>query len=378
MRIGINLLYLLPTVVGGSETYANGLVHALASVNTDDDYVVFVNRESADWPLPEGARFNRVRCPVPATSRSWRYSFEQLRLPGLLTRHSVDLVHSLGYVAPLRAPCPSVVSVLDLNYRTFGEQMPLLKRLALSFFVGRSILRADRVITISQTAKREIVRVFGVPEDMVVVTPLAPKRRAPDTAVGEPFSAVRERLGIEPPFMLAFSSTSPNKNIPRLLRAHARASEVHGVTHQLVLVGHTSEREAASGQGAARVCVTGYLDDQALRTVLSRAEMLVFASYYEGFGLPVLEAMEAGVPVVCSNRASLPEVAGDAAVFFDPLSVEEMASQIARVALDQSMRDELRSKGYRNLERFSWKETAARTLDVYREVVSASSRPARR
>jgi hypothetical protein len=113
MKIGINLLYLIPGVVGGTETYASGLLPGLAAIDQENEYVVFVNWESADWPLPEASNFSRVVCPVSATSRSQRYFFEQLRLPVLLKRHSVNLVHSLGYASPLSIPCPLVVSVRD-------------------------------------------------------------------------------------------------------------------------------------------------------------------------------------------------------------------------------------------------------------------------
>jgi glycosyltransferase involved in cell wall biosynthesis len=372
VRIGINLLFLLPRVVGGSETYADGLLHTLPDVDARNEYVFFVNRESADWPLPEGARFSRVLCPVAATSRVRRYAFEQLRLPALLSRHSVDLVHSLGYVSPLRTPCPSVVTVHDLNYRAFGRQMPVVKRLALAFFVARSISRADKVITMSEATRRDILDAFGVPEDKVVVTHEAPKRPRAVAGVQLPFSAIGGRLGVSRPFMLAFSSSSPNKNIPRLLQAYAQAKRRDQLPHQLVLVGHAPEGASAEWTRTDGVSVTGYLDDETLRAVLSHAEMLVFPSFYEGFGLPILEAMEVGVPVVCSNRASLPEVAGEAAVFFDPFSVEDMAVQMARVAHDATLRDELRARGYRNLERFSWEKTASRTLDVYSGLVPPS------
>ncbi|HLN81276.1 MAG TPA: glycosyltransferase, partial [Thermoanaerobaculia bacterium] len=140
-------------------------------------FLVFVNRESADWPLPRTANVERVVCDVSGTSRARRYLFEQWDFPWRLRSTGVRLVHSLGYVAPLRAPCPSVLTIPDLNYRAFGSQMPLVRRLALAWFVRRSAQRAARIITISDFARREIAATFGVGLDAITVTHLAPLLR---------------------------------------------------------------------------------------------------------------------------------------------------------------------------------------------------------
>lgn len=330
---------------------------------------MFVNREASEWLLPAGVE--RVVCNVSGRSRARRYLFEQRDLPGELRATGVRLVHSLGYVAPLRAPCPSVVTIPDLNYRAFGSQMPLVRRLALAWFVRRAARRAARIITISDFARREIAAAFGIDRDEITVTHLAP---LPRTAVADPEVGSRlAKLSIREPYLIAFSSPSPHKNIPALLHAFAMAREEHRLPHQLVLLGHLPPGLSVGSDGAGddSVRVVGYLQNADLSAVMARAELLVFPSLYEGYGLPVLEAMSAGVPVVCSDRASLPEVAGDAAVFFDPTSIPEMSEAIARVAADRGLRDSLREKGFRNAARFSWDRTAAETLDVYRRVLGS-------
>lgn len=372
MRIGLNLLYLLPGEVGGTETYARGLLHGLEAVGAEEQFVVFVSREARDWPLPKRLGMVRVVCPVSARRRANRYWFEQVRFPQLVRHHRIDVLHSLGYVAPLRRVCPSVVTVPDLNYRAFGDQMPRMRRAALEFFVKHSVHLADRVIALSEFSAVEILQAFDVQREHVVVIHLAAE---PVRAVLGAAATAEDLLArdVRPPYIVAFSSRSPNKNIPRLIEAFVKARRSRGLAHQLVLVGHPFEDEdsGALGYHDSAIRFTGFLTEDALKTVLAHAEMLVFPSVYEGFGLPVLEAMAAGVPVVCSNRGSLPEVAGDAAVFFDPFSTLNMAEKLAAVAGDPALRAALVRRGRENLKRFSWEKAARETLRVYRDVVAA-------
>jgi len=369
MRIGLNLLYLIPGVVGGTETYARGLLAGLAKIDHENDYLVFVNRESASWPLPPAPNFTRVPCPVSARNRLGRYLFEQFGLPAWLKARRVEVVHSLGYVTPLRVPCPSVVTVHDLNYRALGKAMPFSKRLVLAFFARQSVLRSDHVITVSEFSRREIEQAFGWLDGRITVTYEAPRLRELSPLLPDRLEALCARLGVIVPFLIAFSSQHPHKNIPRLLQAFAQARQQYHLPHRLVVVGHPPANVARWPKSEEGVCFTGYLPDDALQAILSQAALLILPSLYEGFGLPILEAMAIGVPVVCSNRASLPEIAGDAALMFDPLSVEDMAQKIAMAACDQGLREELRRRGLQNAGRFTWEKTARQTLAVYQQVV---------
>ena len=365
MRIALNLLFLLPGIVGGTETYAAGLLSGLAAIDWDDEYVVFVNRESAAWPLPSAPNFVRVICPVRAARRVRRYFFEQIHLPRLLQQQRMDLVHSLGYVAPLFPPCASVVTVPDLNYRAFGDRMPIVKRKALAFFVEQSARHANHVITISEFARWQILSVLGLSPSKVTTTLLATSSTKVDLV---DLAIILKRYGIDKPYVIAFSSSGPNKNIPRLVQAFAQARRDYGLPHQLVLVGHKPQDGFNNESGA--VVLTGYVDESSKQTLLAGAEVLVFPSIYEGFGLPVLEAQQASVPVACSTAASLPEVAGKGAVFFDPHSTEAIAQTIARCLLDDKLRTELRLRGQENLKRYSWEKTATETLLVYGKALS--------
>lgn len=366
MRIGLNLLYLLPGVVGGTETYAAGLLAGLAKTDRQDEFFVFVNKEAENWPLPAAENFTRVACPVRAVSRARRYFFEQTYLPKWLKTRRIDLVHSLGYVGPHFCPCPSVVTIHDLNYRAFGKTMSLQRKLALEFFVKCSARRAKGIIAVSEFGREEIVRTFGVDIAKIFVT-----YEAPHVVETEPmnFGKVLSKYGIKQPYIVAFSSSSPHKNIPRLIQAFARARNDFNLPHQLVMIGHlpAGEQNFLDMPG---LVFTGYVDGPQKWTLLRGAEMLVFPSTYEGFGLPVLEAQQAGVPVLCSNAASLPEVAGEAAVYFDPLSVDEIAKGIGQAANDSGLREKLKQKGQENVGRFSWETTARKTLEVYEKALN--------
>jgi glycosyltransferase involved in cell wall biosynthesis len=372
VRVGLNLLYLLPGVVGGTETYAAGLLHGLAAVaSRSAEFFVYLNRESTSWTLPTAGNFQRVLCPISARSQAARYLYEQTRLPRLARGHRIDVLHSCGYVSPLWASFPTVVTIHDLNYRAFGAQMPLGRRVALQFFVRQSALRSSRVLTVSEFSRQEIIHAFGLPPDRVVVTPNAPRPRFERAG---PASAAEHPDPRDPrPYILAFSSRSPNKNIPRLIAAFELARQRYDLPHRLVLVGHSPESGGRPIAASEAVHVAGYLDERPLQSLLAGASLLAFPSLYEGFGLPVVEAMAAGVPVVCSNRASLPEVAGDAASYFDPTSVEDMAAKLGIAARDETLRRKLIERGYRNVRRFSWEESARTALGVYLEVGSGQS-----
>lgn len=374
MRIALNLLYLIPGVVGGTEVYARSLLEALAELDADNEYVLFVNREAEALPIPSAPNFRRVVCSVRARRRAARYAWEQIVLPGQLRRERASLVHSLGYVGPIGAPCPHVVTIHDLNYLAHADAMSAARRLLLRFFVERTARAADHVLTISHFSRGEILTHLRLPPGGVTVTHLAARADAGEATPATTRDAI-DRYGIRPPYVIAFSSLSRHKNIPRLVAAYAQLAG--DVPHSLVLVGHLpagSEVHAAvqaSGVGH-RVLATGYVPDADVMPLLAGAAVFAIPSLYEGFGLVALEAQRAGVPVACSNRGALPEVAGAGGVFFDSQSTQEMRAALLRVLRDEGLRAQLVNAGAENLRRYSWKATARATLAVYERVAGAS------
>lgn len=372
MKIALNLLYLIPGVVGGTETYARSLIAALARLDEDHDYTVYVNRESADLDITPSDNFHRVVCPVVAMQRAYRYGWEQFALPIQLHRLSPDLVHSLGYVGPIASGRPQVVSVHDVNYLGHSGRRTPVGRRAFQFFVEKTVERASHVITISRFSRSEIMRHLGVPPEKVSVIYCAAKE---DTTLSTGLSqqVVETLRDITQPYMIAFSSLSAHKNIARLIAAFASISSE--VPHSLLLIGHMPEKSAEiraelQRAGDHRIHFTGFIPDDDVDALMNRASLFVFPSLYEGFGLPILDAQQAGVPVACSDVAALPEVAGEGAILFDPLSVDDIAAKLKRALLDSDLRELLTQKGKENASRFSWDKAARETMDIYRKVVA--------
>lgn len=370
LRVGLNMLFLIPEWVGGTERYATALLEALVRSSPEDEYHVFLSAEAATLHLPDHPNVHRVVCRSSARRRAVRYLWEQLVLPLQLARRRIDIVHSLGYVGPLVSPCRHVVTICDANYVTLRDFTSAVKRHVVPFFVRQSARRADHVLTLSHSAAAEILADTGIDSRRITVTHLAGRGSdAPGTEVAWPTLA--ERYGLTKPYILAFGGLNPHKNMPRLLEAFSRVRGA--VPHRLVLAGRVAnlpalEKTYLEGLGD-RVRLAGYVPDADLPPLLRNAELFVFPTLYEGFGLPVLEAQERGVPVACSRVGSLPEVAEDSAFFFDPLRPEDMARAITRCLTDAALRDELVLKGHANVRRFSWAEAASITRDVYRKVL---------
>lgn len=375
MRIGLNLLYLIPDVVGGTETYARGLLAGLQKISSKHDFVLFVNRESANSILAENSKFTKVVCPVCAENRKQRYLFEQIQLKNYVRQFRIDLLHSLAYTSPLFLQCPTVVSIHDLNFKAFGHDMPFHRRWMLRLFVGQAVARSTKIIVMSDFSRREILQEYPIDSKKIAVIHEAVDAGEIKNGKNDEDQPIDTRLPeLETPYITAFSSVTINKNIPRLLEAFLEAKKDKRFRHKLVIIGHRFPLEKVKAidfksLDNREIVWTGYLSRQKVFEVLQGSDFMVFPSFYEGFGLPALEAMAAGVPLVCSNTASLPEVVGEAGVFFDPFSIQDMSEKIAQVASDLTLRKNLREKGFQNLQRFSWKQTAEQTLSVYQETM---------
>lgn len=304
------------------------------------------------------------------------YSFrEQIELPRILRRHKVDLLHSPHFLLPLLRPCPAVVTIHDVIYLACPQDLPSQAgRLYYRTMMHASARKATRIITDSQHSRDEIVRHLRIdPEKIEVVFPgVDPSFR--QIAEVDRLEAVRARYSIDRDYILYVGIYKPRKNHAGLLRAfHQFLND--GGRAQLVIAGPMAEGEAGLRRLAAElgiageVIFTGFVEEADLRALYSAARVYVCPSFYEGFGFTVLEAMASGTPVVCSSATSLPEVAGKAALYFDPHKPEEIAGALRIASLNESTRTSLIELGRQNLQRFNWAETARQTLDVYREAL---------
>lgn len=371
MRIGINILFLIPGVVGGTETYAAGLLSGLSQIDNGNEFFIFLNQSAADWPIPKNENFIRVICPVEGPIRYRRYFFEQYRLPKLLSQYKIDLVHSLGYVGPLRSPCRSVVTIHDLNYIDIAHTIGMGKRLILKFFSTQTAKRSDHVITVSNFSKERLCQILKLPAEKITVTlESINKKNNIDTSINT--NELLTHYGIKGPYIVAFGGGAIHKNIPRLIQAFVSLKD--SLPHNLVLIGHLPPNidlpAMFNDYGLNnRLIATGYVPNNHIDLLLNHADLFVLPSLYEGFGIPLLEAQQADVAVACSTAGSLPEVAGKSVAFFNPSSVNAIAQTIYRCLSDDRLRTELRRLGQENLSRFSWRKTASETLTVYRRVL---------
>ena len=365
MRIGINALYLLPGKVGGSEVYLRNLVRCIARVAPENEYLLYVNKESAG--LIGGVGVEVVRCNVRAESRPMRILYEQTALPILARRHRLDALLSAGMTAPFFCPVTSVLTVYDLQHINEPQNFNRWYLLFLKTIIALSAKSASAVLTLSEKSRRDIVRFYGLSPERVAVTYLAADRAVFYRRTEDEIAALKTKYGLPPEFILYIASSLPHKNYERLLSAFVEIKR-RRPDIKLALIGardygHETIKARLASLGLNEdVVFLGWLPFEDIPAIYSAASLFVFPSLHEGFGIPVLEAFASGVPVVCSKIEPLDEVAGDAALFIDPLSVEAIAEGILKVLGDRQLRDKLVAKGLKRAGEFSWERMASQTL----------------
>ena len=347
----------------GNEVYVRSLLEEYARLEQDIEFLTYISVPEATEQIPRGFRRRYVS----------RNPFVRLgaELSAKLREYKTDLIH-VQYTAPLSCPVPIVATVHDVSFLEHPEYFPALRAAQLRLSTWHTLKRAAKVITISEFSRRCISTAFDLDLDNIAVTPLAAQDCFQPMNRAHAIRKVSERLGIRQPFVLNVGDLHPRKNQIGLIRAFKELVTTYPqLPHVLVLAGKRAWfaprviEEAKRSGLAERIIMTGFVNDEVLPALYNAADLFVFPSFYEGFGLPAIEAMACGRPVACSNATALPEVVDGAAVLFDPASVGEQMRAMRDILLDQEFSRRQEKKSLQRAACFGWEETARKTLDVY-------------
>ncbi|MBI4468946.1 MAG: glycosyltransferase family 4 protein [Acidobacteria bacterium] len=370
MLIGIDA-HAIGSRLTGNETYIRNLIPALAELDQEYRYVLF-------FTIPDAAETWRSRFPnvaVQLVHPGTPYLRIPFVLPWLARRLRIDLLH-VQYIAPPRCPVPFVTTIHDISFEHFPEFFRQRDRLIFHRLIRNSAERARRVLTVSEFSRQDLVKTYGLDAERVVLTPNGLGRNFRPIPSSASRDATLARYGIADPYVLSVGNLQPRKNLVRLIRAFVALREQDDrFTAKLVFVGKKAWlydeifQAARASRFGAEIQFTGYVAEEDLPAIYSAARIFVYPSIFEGFGLPVLEALGCGAPVATSNSSSLPEVAGDAAIAFDPLDERALREAMAQLWHDRELSARLRIAGPDRARRFTWRETARLTLAAYQHAV---------
>lgn len=368
MRIGIDL-HTLTNFKQGTHTYTMNIVRELLAMDRDNEYVMYITKKN------EGIRdvFSQPNVAFHHVFPHQRLIRIPVSLPLRLAYDRIDVFHC-QYMAPLTAVTPFVVMMHDVIHEYMPEFYPKGLCMMMRILYPLSVKRAKHVLTVSESSKRDIMKYYNVPEEKITVTYDAVSddfRPIDDRAA---IDAVKARYGIRGGYVFYVGRLEPRKNLATLIRAYHQMKRKAVCDHKLVIAGmkyyqydllFSLVMELGLGDN---VIFPGHVEDHDLPLLMNGATVFAYPTFAEGFGIPPLEAMACGTPVVTSNTSSLPEVVGDAGLMVDPHSVNELASALERLISDESLRHTLSQRGLEQAKLFRWDDSARKTLEVFRKV----------
>jgi glycosyltransferase involved in cell wall biosynthesis len=368
MRIAIDARKLHDFGIG---TYIRNVLRGLARLDQQTEYIVLCRPEDVEVAGELGPNFRAVA----ESARPYSIG-EQFRIPLSLVRELAHLLHEPHYVLPPATRCRAVVTIHDCIHLMFPQYLPG----AMAYYYARAsmwsaVRKADRILTVSETSKRDILKFFDIPPEKVAVIYNAIDERFLAEPDEEQMDRIRQRYQLDHPFLLYVGNIKPHKNLGRLIEAFARVKNSGHDDLRLVIVGDQVSRYPPLRQAVHRhrldkeVRFLGFQPYDTLAVFYRLSRAFVFPSLYEGFGLPPLEAMACGTPVVTSNVSSLPEVAGGAAILVDPYDPASIADGISRAVTDTALRQELVAKGLARARDFSWTQSVAAIHQIYMDVL---------
>lgn len=363
LRIGVNALYLIPGGVGGTEIYLRSLLAALAGLDPHNQYFIYTNRETGPDLAPAQPNFTAVPSPLPASFRPARILWEQYVLPAQAAARRLDVLLNPGFTGPLLCACPMVTVFHDLQHKRHPEHFRWFDLPFWRMLLYGSAHRSRLLLADSEATRKDLLEIYRLDEARVRVAPLG---------VDPVFFEIGKRREEVGNIILTVSTLHPHKNLERLLRAFARFRGGRP-EFRLVVAGlrgfHTAplERLRTELRLESAVEFPGWIPRSDLHELYRRAAAFVYPSTFEGFGLPLLEALAAGIPTACSAIEPLASHAGDAALTFDPLSEDAIAASLSRLTSDNALRRRLAEAGPARASEFSWSRTACITLRVLAE-----------
>ncbi len=381
MKVAFHVDQLWFSAPGGIGTYVKEMLDALPASDGTIEITPFHSKWSgrypAEMPYTTDGRYPGVEVPHPI--RTLYPSWDVLGRPALpVSLNDAVIVHATNHAAvpPVHEDQRLVVTVHDLAFQRFPDLFPRNWRWLYRIGLRAAVKRADAILVPSQSTADDLMASTSIPASRVHVTPLAPSLFTMREAERDDPKDVFDRLQVTPPYVLSVGTLEPRKNLVRLVRAYRQVAPE--VPHALVLTGRRGWQVEAldvelARPGPGTIVWTNDVSDEELDVLYRGADAFAYPSLYEGFGLPVVEAMARGVPTLTSDTSSLPEVAGDAALLVDPTDVSEIAEGLARLLTDHAYADDLRQRGLQRAATFTWAATARATLDVYRELTEASS-----
>lgn len=356
---------------GGNERYIEGLIKGLSEIETDEfSFTVFLNR-LADVPdfIKNNRKFHIERVSISPIKRLAIDILLKSKFLGL------DMLHT-QYHLPFFSSIPSVITLHDVSYLTHPEFFPQIERLKMRFFMPISIRKAKKIITVSNFSKNEILNLYKNIENKVCViyNGVSEEFKPLDNSTVE---TILKKYGITRPYILTVSNLQPRKNLTGLVRAFFTIlNQEKNFPCSMVIVGKKLWlydeifSEIRSSTFRNKIILTDYLKDNELIALYSGAEIFVYVSFYEGFGLPVLESIACGCPVIVSKNSSMAEIVENAGIFVNPYNINEISSAIKKLYFDKRLKDQLKQKAINQAKKFSWKKCAAETLKIYRSIVS--------
>jgi glycosyltransferase involved in cell wall biosynthesis len=360
----------------GNEVYVRSLLEGFAVLDKKSDFIAYTAVRGAEDHVPTRFRTRRV-----SENAFLRLGFD---LSNRVRMDRPDLLH-VQYTAPLVCSAPIVVSIHDVSYLEHPEFFPYSRRVQLRLTVENTVRRAAKILTLSEFSRQGIARAYKLDPSRIVVVPAACSHLFQPMSPAKAQAFVDGRFQIAHPFVLYVGDLQPRKNPIGLIHAFEElVAACPDLPHHLVMVGKDTwyspkvHQVAEHSPFGNRIHFTGYVNDAELVQLYNACEIFVFPSFYEGFGIPILEAMACGRAVACSNASAMPEVAGTAALLFDPHSRDEMMVAMRDLLRNAELRSRLERQGQQNAARFSWKGTAKRTLDVYYEVAGSSQKKSAR